>query len=333
VPWAPPSVNREAAEEYDAVVKAITVVLLVFGMARIAGAEKVKAVKVTVLSTMLSGPPGKGIGEWGFAALVEVDGRKLLVDTGARPETVLRNIDEMKVDLTGVTDVVLTHFHDDHTGGLLRLREELRKKNPKALMRAHVGAEFFAVRVVDGKDVDREALRKGFVALGGAWVEHAKPVELLPGVWMTGPVPRKHDERNWSGKAQLRRGKTVVEDTVPDDSSIVIETAKGLVVITGCGHAGVVNIVEYARALRGGSVHALIGGLHLFELGEDKLVWTGKQLKAAGVQELLGVHCTGIEAVFRLRELLGLQPASAVNGGVGATFELGKGIVVGGLAK
>src|SRR5689334_19969556 len=104
---------------------------------------KVKAAKVTILSTMLTGARDRGIGEWGFSALVEVDGRRILFDTGARPETVLRNAEELKVDLSVVTDVVLTHWHDDHTGGLLRLREELRKKNPKAVSRTHVGKDFF----------------------------------------------------------------------------------------------------------------------------------------------------------------------------------------------
>src|SRR3981081_2519777 len=74
--------------------------------------HEVKQLKVTILSTMLA---DNGIGEWGFAALVEADGRQLLVDTGARPETVLSNVRDLKIDLSGITDVVLTHHHDDHT--------------------------------------------------------------------------------------------------------------------------------------------------------------------------------------------------------------------------
>ncbi len=300
--------------------------IVLVALGGLAHAGKAKAVKVTIVSTMLSGSPGKGIGEWGFAALVEADGKKLLFDTGSRPETVLNNVDEMKIDLTGVTDVVLTHWHGDHIGGLIKLREAIRKKDPKALSRAHVGKDFFAVRVVDGKDTSRAELKKQFEALGGTWVEHAKPVELLPGVWLTGPVPRKHPEKNWSGGAQLRRGTALVEDNLPEDSSLVVETAEGLIVVTGCGHAGVVNIVEYARSLRGAKVHALIGGLHLFDATDDQLAWTAKELKAAGVSHLLGAHCTGIEAVFRLRDGLGLKRSTAVVGMVGASFTLGKGI-------
>jgi 7,8-dihydropterin-6-yl-methyl-4-(beta-D-ribofuranosyl)aminobenzene 5'-phosphate synthase len=78
-----------------------------------AAAEPARAVKVTVLSTMLAGNRGGGIGEWGFAALLEVDGQRLLIDTGERPETVMRNASELGIDLSGVSDLVLTHNHSD----------------------------------------------------------------------------------------------------------------------------------------------------------------------------------------------------------------------------
>src|SRR5688572_12693935 len=105
--------------------------------------EALRAVKVTVLSTMLAGNPGRGIGEWGFAALLEVDGRRLLLDTGERPETVLRNAGELGIDLSDLTDLVITHNHGDHTAGLVTLRRELAEKNPRALSRAHVARGIF----------------------------------------------------------------------------------------------------------------------------------------------------------------------------------------------
>src|SRR5262245_56932915 len=97
--------------------------------------QKATTAKVTVLSTMLADI--QGIGEWGFAALVEVDGSRLLFDTGARPDTVLRNAEELKLDLAGIRDVILSHHHADYTGGLVALREALRAKNADALSRAH----------------------------------------------------------------------------------------------------------------------------------------------------------------------------------------------------
>src|SRR6186997_3475488 len=95
-------------------------------------AQQAKNVKITILSTMLA---DQGVGEWGFSALVEADGHRILFDTGNRPETVLQNARDLKIDLSTVTDVVLSHHHGDHTGGLLELRQELARKSPAALSR------------------------------------------------------------------------------------------------------------------------------------------------------------------------------------------------------
>lgn len=304
-------------------------VALTIGIPALALAQPATSVKVTVLSTMLAGNPNGGIGEWGFAALVEVDGRRLLVDTGARPETVLKNAAELKVDLSDVTDVVLTHNHLDHTGGLVTLRQELSKKNPRALSRAHVGKGIFAARPApdgsDGNGLSR--FKTAFEGLGGAFTEHSGPVEILPGVWLTGPVPRVHPERNWGGVGQVKTGDGLVEDTIPEDSSIVIATQDGLVVVSGCGHAGMINTLEYARKVAGGAqVLAAIGGFHLFAASDATLEWTAGRLRATGLRHLLGAHCTGIDAVYRLRSLLALSRESAVVGAVGSTYTVGKGI-------
>jgi|GEM_PF-100255 len=290
-------------------------------------AHPVGKLKVTVLSTMLTSGPG--LGEWGFAALVEADGRRWLVDTGARAETVLKNAAEVGLDLSDITDVVITHNHADHTGGLLTLRRELRTRNPKALSRAHVGGGIFEPRLQpDGKDTNGLlSLKAAYEALGGVFVTHEKPGELMPGVWFTGPVPRVHSERNWSGSLRVRTAGGLAEDTVSEDSAVVIETAQGLVVITGCGHAGIVNIVDYARKAVGEApVHAVIGGLHLFAASDEQLAWTAARLRDAGLVHLLGAHCTGIEAVFRLRDLANLSRGTAVVAAVGASFALGPGI-------
>jgi 7,8-dihydropterin-6-yl-methyl-4-(beta-D-ribofuranosyl)aminobenzene 5'-phosphate synthase len=289
----------------------------------------VRAVKVTVLSTMLVGGAREGVGEWGFAAVLDVDGRRWLIDTGARAETVLKNAAELQIDLADITDVVITHNHDDHTGGLITLRRELAKRNPKALTRAHVARGIFTSRL---DRAGREGngllpIRAAYEKLGGTFVEYTGPTRLAPGVWMTGPVPRVHPERNWSVSTQLQTPTGAVEDNVPEDSSIVVQTSDGLVVVSGCGHAGIINTVQFAQqVVKNDSLHAAIGGFHLFAASDDTLAWTAGKLKEARLSYLLGAHCTGIESVFRIRQLLGLARKNAVVGAVGSSFTLGKGI-------
>jgi 7,8-dihydropterin-6-yl-methyl-4-(beta-D-ribofuranosyl)aminobenzene 5'-phosphate synthase len=317
---------------------ALATALLASGpSAGVASAQAARAsqVKVTVLSTMLVGNVNAGVGEWGFAAVVEVDGRRLLVDTGARAETVLSNAAELKVDLASITELVMTHNHGDHTGGLLTLRRALARQNPQALSRVHVPKGVFYPRPgANGRDGNGLLpLKAQYEATGGVFVEHAGPVVLMPGVTMLGPIPRVHPERNWgsprgggpAGRVQTPDG--IVEDTVPEDTSIIVDTADGLILVSGCGHAGIVNTMEYARtAIRSAPVVAAIGGFHLFGASDETLAWTAGKMKAFGVQHLLGAHCTGIEAVYRLRQLAGLTRATAVVAGVGASYAHGAGI-------
>jgi 7,8-dihydropterin-6-yl-methyl-4-(beta-D-ribofuranosyl)aminobenzene 5'-phosphate synthase len=119
----------------------------------------------------------------------------------------------------------------------------------------------------------------------------------------------------------------LVEDTVPEDASLVIDTPQGLVLISGCGHAGIINTIEHARTIvRAAPVVAAVGGFHLFAATDATIEWTAGKLREFGLQHLLGAHCTGIEAVYRLRDLVGLTRKTAVVGAVGSSFTLGKGI-------
>ena len=157
---------------------------------------------------------------------------------------------------------------------------------------------------------------------------------IFPGAWLSGPVPRKYPERNWSGERKVKTPDGIVEDTIPEDQSLVLDTHRGLVVITGCGHAGIVNILTHARgAFPASSVHAVLGGLHLFSATDETLDWTAEKMKEFGVANLIGAHCTGVEAVFRLRERLNLSRKTAVVGAVGSTLSLSDGIAPGRIAR
>jgi 7,8-dihydropterin-6-yl-methyl-4-(beta-D-ribofuranosyl)aminobenzene 5'-phosphate synthase len=296
----------------------------------------VQSLDVEVLSTMLADTAG--IGEWGFSALVVANGHRILFDTGARPETVLNNARELKIDLTTVPDVILTHHHGDHTGGLITLRASVRDRSPAALAVTHVGEGILLNRdSTSGGWAPMAQLRASYEALGGKMIIHGGPIELYPGVWLTGPVARVYPERNFGigpgAKVQLA-DESWVEDTIPEDMSLVCDTDRGLVVILGCGHAGIVNTLEYARAkIRAAPVYAVIGGTHLFQLDDEHLKWTAAKLKEFGLQKFLGAHCTGIEATYRLRDLCGLSRKTAAVAAVGGGFALGEGIRPGSISK
>jgi len=299
-------------------------------------AESIAAVenlKVTVLSTMLA---DDGIGEWGYAALVEADGHRFLFDAGAYPDTVLRNADVLGIDLSTVEDVVISHNHNDHTGGLLELRRVLMAINPSAMGRLHVSDGIFIPRLKgDGTDDNGlTPLRESYEALGGQIIIHSGPAEIAPGVWFTGPVPRPNAETNWNTEGlRIRTSEGMVTDNVPEDASMVFATKDGLVVLTGCGHAGIVNISTYAQQLiEAKPVVAVIGGLHLFSKSDSIVDWTGDELKRRGVRYLLAGHCTGIEATFRLRQALGLDRHTAPVSSIGSSYTSGQGISAGFIA-
>jgi 7,8-dihydropterin-6-yl-methyl-4-(beta-D-ribofuranosyl)aminobenzene 5'-phosphate synthase len=295
---------------------------------------QVHSLKVTLLSTMLVGDT-KGLGEWGFSALIEADGHRVLLDTGAHPDTVLQNARDLKIDLSDVKEVILTHNHWDHVTGLITLRKEMMKTNPAALSVVHVARGIFYSRPgPDGEDNKMIAVKKEYEATGGKFVEHDDASEILPGWWLTGPVPRKFPEHNWSSTGKVQTPDGLVEDTIPEDQSLVLNTPEGLVVITGCGHAGIINILTFVREqFPNEPVDAVIGGLHLFPATDDQLNWTADKMKDFKVAHLIGAHCTGIEAVYRIRERLALPRTAAVVGTVGSTFVLGEGIHPGQLAK
>jgi 7,8-dihydropterin-6-yl-methyl-4-(beta-D-ribofuranosyl)aminobenzene 5'-phosphate synthase len=215
------------------------------------------------------------------------------------------------------------------------LRQELKPKNAPALSVAHVTPAIFYSRPrPDGSEGNSMIeIRAAYQASGARFEVHAAMTEIMPGVWLTGPVPRVYPERNWSGSGKVLTPAGLVEDNVPDDQSLIIDTPQGLVVVTGCGHAGIVNIMTAADHQFHRPIMTVIGGIHLFAASDDQVNWTGDKMKVFGVRYLIGAHCTGIESLYRLRERLGLGRKGAVVGAVGATYTLAEGIHPGKIAQ
>jgi len=330
---------RAFLKEAGAIVLGVGIALgAASGAAHAADAQRheVQALKITVLVTNLAGNAKGGDGEWGYSALVEADGRKILYDTGSSADMVLKNARALHVDLSDVEEVILSHNHWDHVAGLMTLRREFAAANPKAFSRVHVAARIFEPRL-DAAGQDQNGLRDiraAYLATGGSFIVHDKPAELLPGLWLTGPVPRPNPEKNWSPGLSLRSANALIEDNVPEDSALVIDTGEGTVILTGCGHAGIINIAEYARTIVAGkALLAVMGGVHLFAAPDQTVQWTGARLKDFGIKTLLAGHCTGIEATYILRKATNLDRKTALVSTVGSSFTLGRGIVTGALAQ
>jgi 7,8-dihydropterin-6-yl-methyl-4-(beta-D-ribofuranosyl)aminobenzene 5'-phosphate synthase len=307
----------------------------------IAGADpappgRVHALKITVLSTMLADGLDQ-YGEWGFSALVEADGHRILFDTGKHTDVVLKNAKALDVDLSTIPEVVLSHNHGDHTGGLLTLRRAVMDKMPGSLSVAHVGEGIFYPRTSFNPGIEDNPallLKPEYERMGGVFVVHDRPVQLYPGIWLTGPVPRKYPERNWSGSGRVKTPSGWIEDDVPEDQAMVFDTDHGLVVLVGCGHAGIINTLDFARTIvRMAPIHAVVGGVHLFAASDETLDWTASKLGEFGLENFLGGHCTGIEPVFRFRTALHLGRAHCAVAAVGSTFDLNAGMDAGHLSR
>ena len=169
--------------------------------------------------------------------------------------------------------------------------------------------------------------RPEYERTGGVFIQHDGPVELYPGVWLTGPIPRKYPERNWGTSGEILTPAGWTKDNIPEDQAMVFNTKDGLVVLFGCAHAGMINTLTYARAVvRPARIHAIIGGVHLFQASDATLEWTAKMLGTFGVDNFLGAHCTGLETVYRFRVALHLDRQHAVVAAVGSSYDLARGI-------
>jgi 7,8-dihydropterin-6-yl-methyl-4-(beta-D-ribofuranosyl)aminobenzene 5'-phosphate synthase len=272
------------------------------------------------------------VAEHGFAALVTVRrgdrSSTLLFDTGLSPDAMVTNAERLGIGLDGVHSVVLSHGHFDHAGGLAGMAG---RRGVRSLpMVVHPYAWTRRRLAVPGRDAeDLPTLSKR--ALGGEGyeiVERREPSLLLDGsILITGEVDRTTEfERGMPPPHQAWTGTEWVHDpTVIDDQALVVHVrGRGLVVLTGCGHAGVVNIVRHAQRLTGvGRLHALVGGLHLNGPAFEPVIGpTVAALTELAPDLVVPGHCTGWRAQHALAAAL---PDAWVQGSSGSTYLLAAG--------
>ena len=274
--------------------------------------------RITILCENSVGPISGTLGEHGFSALIEPsEGAPLLFDTG-QGLTLLHNARRMNKDLSRVGTVVISHGHYDHSGGLKPLLEEF---GPKRVC-AHPLVFNPRFRIKDTGDPLPIGVPDSYDELtaAGALFDLSKDFrEIAPGMYLTGEVPHVTEfETGDSGLYFDREGHN--PDTTPDDQSLVLETEKGLVLILGCCHAGVVNTVEHVAYMTGRrDIYALVGGTHLGFCNQVQIGMTVTALRKLGVQKLAASHCTGFAASARLSHEMQKEFQEAM---VGYTLEV-----------
>lgn len=275
--------------------------------------------------SVLDGP----LAEHGFSALVEVelpDGavHRLLFDTGVSPDGMVENMRRLRLSPADAEVVVCSHGHDDHTTGL----EGLARRLGRADLPVVIHPEFWSRRrlVLPGGDllVLPTVSRRALEGAGFDIIESVQPSFLFHGsVLITGEVPRTTDfETGLAIHQALRPAGWEPDPLILDDQALLVHVrGRGLVVLTGCGHAGVVNITRYARALTGvGHVHALIGGFHLTGPSFEQIIpRTVAALRELAPDVVVPAHCTGWAAQHALATAL---PEAFVPNTVGTRIDL-----------
>ena len=257
------------------------------------------------------------IGENGIAMDVEVTwGRyryRALFDTGMSARVLLHNAAALGIDMGQLDHVVISHGHPDHYGGLLGL---LGSRDSPVPVSIHPDAfEPRYLRLASGQVApyyNHELTRAAIDGAGGRLVEHRTPLEIGPGLIATGAIPRELDFEQPPSDITAPNaliqvcGCEVGVDTVPDDQALVIEVGEdGIIVLSGCAHAGIVNTVRYAMKITGRErVIAVIGGFHLGFPGipDAKTDRTIEALRDIGPELICPMHCTGMRAAMRIAD-------------------------------
>ncbi|WED23823.1 MBL fold metallo-hydrolase [Vibrio sp. JC009] len=257
--------------------------------------------------------------EHGFAVWVECDDKIILFDTGQNTEgngILFSNAQAMGCDLTKVDYLVLSHGHYDHTGAVSQLLEVNTKLkvicHPQALMQRRYSIyPDKAPRQIAMPEKHRfaiEALAPERVVL---WSDASG---IFPGVGFSGSIPREHPLEDTGGPFYLDKDK-VTPDLIEDDISLWFSTEKGLIILTGCCHSGLINTVQHiCKAAGEPKIAGIIGGLHLNRASAQRLDSTISALADWMPEFVVPTHCTGEEAIMSLKDALGERVSDGGSG-------------------
>lgn len=258
------------------------------------------------LTTLVDNLADKGLAaEHGLSLWIETPDKRILFDTGQGPALV-ENGDKLKCELSSADFLVLSHGHYDHTGGV----SHVLKLNNSVEVFCHAGTFLPRYSIaVEGHSRSISMPQNASAALLGLpsgrlhWV--AAPQRIFPDIGITGKIPRLNSFEDPGGPFFLDP-KGQRQDLLDDDQALWIETERGLVIVVGCCHAGLLNTVEFIRRVSGiEKVRGIVGGLHLEHATAQRLQKTCQSIGEWEVEFIVPCHCTGQEAVNSLRKAFG----------------------------
>ena len=283
--------------------------------------------EITVLATNISNYGG--FGEWSFSALYESETESVLFDTGFHEDTVLHNAKILGKDLSKVEKVILSHFHSDHTGGLLKLRKTYKELNNKAFTKVYVARGFFNQRFApDGSKVgpgnyaDSSKWKKDAENLGINFIILDSHYEVSKNIFATGTVERTVEKYNGPEGLVVKdiKSNKFVPDIIVDDQSAGMLTENGWVMMSGCGHSGIINTAKKLQSINNIPVYGAIGGFHLFKASDQLIDKTANWLKNQGMTKFMGGHCTGIYAAERVADIIGISRENLSHTAIGSVL-------------
>jgi 7,8-dihydropterin-6-yl-methyl-4-(beta-D-ribofuranosyl)aminobenzene 5'-phosphate synthase len=248
----------------------------------------------------------------------------ILFDTGYNSMGVLHNMDELAVDPNELEAIVLSHAHMDHTGSLYPILEKISGTIPLVVHPdAFIYPRFEELKDGSKRTFPRTLIRQDLKQKNVRIQESKTPTPILDGsILVTGEVERTTAFEKGMPNAMIEKDGRLEHDPIKDDQSLVMNLkGKGLVVVSGCSHAGIINTLLYAKKLTGvDKIHAVLGGFHLsgpiFEKITEKTIEILKDLSPA---VLVPMHCTGRKAVERFSQEF---PSAFVLNSVGSKITL-----------
>jgi len=277
--------------------------------------ERLDTLSVTVLAEDSVQYESPLWGQHGISLFVtaEKDGitRNVLVDVAQDPTALLHNFSLLKIDPTSIDTIVLTHCHYDHTQGLTEVLKAIGKKDLPIVAHPELfRLDFIVHPYLRHVGVMAGDLPKSIEENGGRLFLTSDPLQIMPGLSTTGQVKRQTDfEEVGIPLRTISKEGRLVQDSMPDDLSLVATLkTEEVVILTGCSHAGIVNIVKHTIDLTGSRrIKTVIGGLHLVEAPMERIRKTAEALASLEVETVFAGHCTGFDAQVELRKVFGTR--------------------------